>query len=63
MNCNHNYIPIVYFPVTPDLIDGAREGEFVIGSFMEAVLYKPTMFCTICQETYPNFYDDENFGE
>ena len=62
MNCNHNYIPVVYSPVTPDLIDGAREGDFVIGSFMEAVLYKPTMYCTICNETYPSF-DDENFGE
>jgi hypothetical protein len=52
----------VYSPVTPDLIDGAREGDFVIGSFMDAVLYKPIMYCTICNETYPSF-DDENFGE
>ena len=59
MQCEHNYIPIVYETVTPDLIDKARLGELVIGSFMQEIMYKPEKFCTKCLESYPDFFDYE----
>lgn len=51
-NCNVEMKPYVYGFPTPDLMDKADNGEIILGGCV-VFDYKPTHYCNVCQEQYP----------